>query len=302
MVDVVPGRPQRPAHYRRAAALGPAVGRSAGRHRVPAAARRPLPLHAVVPAVAVAAAVLVGAGVLLTHRTATPAQPAPVSADATSDAAAHAWLADSLPTGSRILVDRVNPPAGFPAATVASAGQTWRSFDYLVTVETGTSVPSDSVVASVWPSSVPVALFERLQVRQIEGDVAPQELVRRQRSELADRVRAGVALSANPGITVTEQVADRLQRGEVDLRVTAVLSALAAVRHVTVDTVSDVPAEAAAGTPSREVTVYVTDPAPVTRQLGALGEALRPDQVTVRENGAIRLHWPLSSTPVPAVK
>jgi hypothetical protein len=59
--------------------------------------------------------------------------------------------------------------------------------------------------------------------------------------------------------------------------------------------------EAAADMPARFVTIYSSDPAGFTRALSGVSAALAPEQVTVGENGAIELHWPISVTPMPSV-
>jgi hypothetical protein len=269
---------------------------TSGRHRIAAPeSRRP---KIVVGAVVLLA--LVGTVVWLTvahfNR---PASPNPVAAlEPSAPAEATTWMHENLPTNSRLLTDGVAAPLGYPSSSLPNA-QNWHDFDYLLTTQTATPSP-DSIVAPAWQSSTPVAVFKGLQVRHIAAESGRQPF--NPADDLAQRTQAGAALLKNPHLDVLPGARTPLERGELDLRVAAVLSGLSSQVRFSLQDVAPVPVEAAAGTPVRAITIYPDDIAKAIQDIEAFDPALKPDRIVVGEYGALSLHWPLSFAPIPSVK
>ena len=217
-----------------------------------------------------------------------------------SDAAAAEWIRANLPTGIHLLADAVDPPAGYQPVSLAAAGKNWTNYSYLVTA-TNTAPPADSALATVWKSSVAVAMFDDIQVRYVLALTPPDQIQRDRDADDAERLRAGAALQNNPQLTSSPTAKAILATGGLDLRAAAVLTALVGQVPVVLNNIAVVAAEAAAKMPARSITIYSSDPATVTQALSGLAAAFAPDQVTVGENGAIELHWPISVTPMRSV-
>lgn len=234
----------------------------------------------------------------------TGAAPRPQAASTTtrqrSDAAAAEWIRANLPTGIHLLADAVDPPAGYQPVSLAAAGKNWTNYSYLVTA-TNTAPPADSALATVWKSSVAVAMFDDIQVRYVLALTPPDQIQRDRDADDAERLRAGAALQNNPQLTSSPTAKAILATGGLDLRAAAVLTALVGQVPVVLNNIAVVAAEAAAKMPARSITIYSSDPATVTQALSGLAAAFAPDQVTVGENGAIELHWPISVTPMRSV-
>lgn len=156
-------------------------------------------------------------------------------------------------------------------------------------------------MATVWKSSIAVAIFDDVQVRYILALTPPDQIQRDRDADHADRLGAGTALQNNPQLMSSPTAKAILAAGELDLRAAAVLTALVAQAPVMLNSIAVVAAEAAALLPARSITIYSSDPAAVTQTLSALATAFAPDQVNLGENGAIELHWPISVTPMPSV-
>jgi hypothetical protein len=218
-----------------------------------------------------------------------------------SEDPATAWIHANLPRDARILFDGPAPPPGYPSASLDEAGHDWQRFDYFITSDTNIVPPSDDSAAAVWRSSTPVAIFVALQVRRIFAST-PTELPQARDADRADRLTAGTALLANPGIDASPDATAILARGGLDIRAATALSVLAANMRVQLDDIKVVPEEAAAGMPARSITVRTPDTAQATKALSGLTIPFRPDEVGTGDNGTLRLHWPLSVTPVPKVK
>ena len=141
-------------------------------------------------------------------------QPAPpVATSRSADDPAMAWIQSNVPLGARLLTDGPTPPSGYPAAP--AAGQDVSGFDYFVT-SAGALPAEGTPAAQAWRSSVPVAVFDRLQVRRIlvSTDPTPQA----PEADRADRLLAGTALLSNPGIAASPDAQAVLAGGELDLR------------------------------------------------------------------------------------
>jgi hypothetical protein len=203
-----------------------------------------------------------------------------------------------LPTSSRLLTDGVAAPVGYPSSSLPNA-ENWHDFDYLLTTQTSSPSP-DAAVAPVWPSSTPVAVFDGLQVRHIAPEAAGERF--NPGDDLAQRQRAGAALLKNPNIDVSTDARPSIEAGELDMRVTAVLSGLSSQVKFALQGVTPVPAEAAVGTPVRAITIYPHDTVRAMKNIDAFDSALKPDAAVVGEYGSITLHWPLSFSPIPSVK
>jgi hypothetical protein len=271
-----------------------------GRHRASIPSRR----HVARITLAVLAGLAVGGHVgwlAFTHSSATQ-RPDAVSTPAQqrSGAAAANWIRANLPTGIHVLADGVDPPAGYQPVSLATAGKNWTNYSYLVT-GTRTAPPVDSALATVWRSSIAVAIFDDIQVRCIRAQTPPDRIQRDRDADQADRMRAGAALQSNPQLMSSPTAKAILAAGELDLRAAAVLTALVAQVPVTLNNIAVVPAEAVAKMPARSITIYSSDPTAVTQALSGLATAFAPDQVTVGEDGAIELKWPISVTPMPSV-
>jgi hypothetical protein len=265
-----------------------------GRHRAspPAALRRVPRLLALVVFIWALGCV----GWVAATRLNRPPQPTSTAAEQSVDDQATAWIKANLTADTRLLTDRAIPPEGYPATSVATAGD-WQDYDYLITSAT---VPGpDAVAATVWRSSIAVAVFDGVQVRRI---LPSADLVLQTRdADRADRLVAGTALLGNPRVEAAPDTKSVLAAGGLDLRAATALSALAGAGPVRLDKISVVAAEAAAGVPARSITVRTSDFSLATRVLSGLTAAFRPDQVIRESDGAIRLHWPLNFDPVPTL-
>jgi hypothetical protein len=217
-----------------------------------------------------------------------------------SGAAAAEWIRANLPTGIHLLADGVDPPAGYQPVSLAAAGKNWTNYSHLVTA-TNTAPQLGSALATVWKSSVAVAIFDDIQVRFVLALTPPDQIQRDRDADAAERLRAGAALQHNPQLTSSPAAKAILATGGLDLRAAAVLTALVGQVPVVLNDIAVVAAEAAAKMPARSITIYSSDPPAVTQALSGLAAALAPDQVTVGEDGAIELHWPISVTPMPSV-
>ena len=217
-----------------------------------------------------------------------------------SGAPAADWIRANLPNGIRLLADGFDPPAGYQPVSLATAGQNWNHYSYFVTATT-TAPPAGSALATVWESSIAVAVFDDVQVRCILPLTPPNQIQRNHDADQAERMRAGAALQNNAQLMASPTAKAILATGQLDLRAAAVLRALVGQVPVMLNEIVVVAAEAAANMPARFITIYSSDPAGAARALSGVSPALAPDQVTVGENGAIELHWPLSVTPMPSV-
>ena len=236
-----------------------------------------------------------------THTSATPrSYPAGAGTQQHSGAAVADWIRANLPAGIHLLADGFDPPAGYQSVALATAGANWKNYSYFVTSRT--SDPSvGSALSTVWKSSTPVAVFDDVQVRYVLPLTPPDEIQRKHYVDRVDRLRAGAALQDNAHLTASRAAKAILAAGQLDLRAAAVITALVNQAPVVLNKIIVVAPEAAAGMPARAVTIYSSDPAGVTRALSGVSVALAPDQVTVGENGALDLHWPLSVTPTQTV-
>jgi hypothetical protein len=210
------------------------------------------------------------------------------------------WIRANLPTGIHLLADRFDPPVGYQPVSLVTAGEKWDSYSYFVTATT-TAPPAGSAMATVWQSSIAVAVFDDVQVRRILPLTPPDQIQRDHDADQVERKRAGAALKNNAQLMASPAAKAILATGQLDLRAAAVLTALVGQVPITLNEIAVIPAEAAANMPARFITIYSSDPAGVTRALSGVSTALAPDQVSVGENGAIELHWPLSLTPMPSV-
>jgi len=236
-----------------------------------------------------------------THTIASPrTYPAFTKTQQHSGTAADDWIRANLAAGIHLLADGFDPPAGYQSVALATAGADWKNYSYLVT-STTTDPPVGSALATVWKSSTAVAIFDDVQVRCILPATPPDEIQRNHDVDRVERLRAGAALQDNPHLTSSPAAKDILATGQLDLRAAAVITALVTQVPIVLNKIVVVAPEAAAEMPARFITIYSSDPAGVTRALSGVSAALAPDQVTVGENGAIELHWPISVTPMPSV-
>jgi hypothetical protein len=268
----------------------------AGRHRASGASERSI-FRIALPLLAGLAVVGHVGWLAFTHTSAAPrSHPADTRTQQHSGAAVADWIRANLPAGIHLLADGFDPPAGYQSVALATAGANWKNYSYFVTSRT--SDPSvGSASATVWKSSTPVAVFDDVQVRYVLPLTPPDEIQRNHYVDLVDRLRAGTALQDNAHLTASRAAKDILATGQLDLRAAAVITALVNQAPLVLNKIIVVAPEAAAGMPARAVTIYSSDPAGVTRALSGVSVALAPDQVTVGENGALDLHWPLSVTP-----
>lgn len=272
----------------------------AGRHRASAAAKGRI-LRIALPLLAGLAVVGHVGWLAFTHTGAAPrSYPAVARTQAHSGSAADDWIRANLPAGIHLLADGFGPPAGYQSVSLATAGANWKNYSYLVT-STTTGPPVDSALTTVWKWSTAVAIFDDVQVRYILPRTPPDEIQRNHDVDRVERLRAGAALQHNAHLTSSPAAKDILAAGQLDLRAGAVITALVTQAPVVLNKIVVVAPEAAAEMPARAVTIYSSDPAGVTRALSGVSAALAPDQVTVGENGALDLHWPLSVTPTPSV-
>jgi hypothetical protein len=236
-----------------------------------------------------------------THTSAAPRPyPAGTRTQQHSGTAVDDWIRANLPAGIHLLADGFDPPAGYRSVALATAGANWKNYSYFVTSRT--SDPSTgSTLATVWKSSTAVAIFDDVQVRYVLPLTPPDEIQRNHDLDRVERLRAGEALQHNAHLTSSPAAKHILATGQLDLRAAAVITALVNQAPVALNKITVVAPEAAAEMPARAVTIYSSDPAGVTRALSGVSPALAPDQVTVGENGALDLHWPLSVTPMPSV-
>ena len=205
-----------------------------------------------------------------------------------------------MPAGTHLLADGFDPPAGYQPVPLETAGSNWKNYRYLVT-STTSDVLADSALAPVWKSSTPVAIFSDVEVRYVLARTSPDEIRRNHDIDRIERLQAGAALQENPHLMSSPSAKDILAAGQLDLRAAAVLTALVMQVPFALNEIVVVAPEAAAEMPARSITLYSSDPAGFTRALSGVVTPMAPDQVTVGENGAIALHWPLSVTPMPSV-
>jgi hypothetical protein len=222
------------------------------------------------------------------------------SSVALQDSAADDWIRANLPTGVRVLADGFNPPAGYQPVSLATAGKNWANYSYLLTATT-VEPPAGSDLATVWKSSIAVAVFDNVEIRLLVPLMSPEQIRRNRDDDRAERLQAGAALQNNPQLMSSPTAKGILAGGELDLRASAALTSLVGQVQLTLSKIVVVAAEAAASMPARTITVYSEDPAAVTKALSGLSTAFAPDQVTFGENGAIDLHWLLNVTPMPSV-
>lgn len=271
----------------------------AGRHRASDAAPVPSMPRLALLAVAVAVVALVAwLATTQVHRS-SGGNSASASTQRSLNDAADTWVRDNVPIRSRLLTDGLAAPAGYHTGTLVTDGQDWRQFDYLITAQTKTPL-ADAPITTVWQSSTPAAVFDGAQVRRILL-VPPEQIQRDRDADRTDRAKAGAALLRNPNVVASPDARVVLENGQLDLRAATVLTGIASQTHINLADVTVAGPEAAAGVPARSITVYATDPSRVSRLLGGFTAVFQPDQVSVGENGAIRLHWPLSFTPIPSV-
>ncbi len=282
------------------AGLWHAAQPEAGRHRASAKSRRRVTGIAVTLLIGL---VLVGhvGWLVFTHSSATPRHyPTFTRTQRHAAAAADDWIRANLPTGIRLLADGFDPPAGYPPVLLETAGANWKNYNYLVTATTS-DPPADSALATVWKASTPVAIFSDVEVRCVLPLTSPAEIRRNHDVDRVERLQAGAALQENPHLMSSPAAKDILATGQLDLRAAVVLTALVTQVPFALNEIVVVAPEAAAEMPARFITVYSSDPAGFTRALSGVAPGLAPDQVTVGENGAIGLHWPLSVAPMPSV-
>jgi hypothetical protein len=273
---------------------------AAGRHRASKTSQRPW--------IGVAAAVLVGlalsvhAGWLAFTHTSSASRPYPAfqRAHRHSGAAADDWIRANLPAGLHLLADGFEPPAGYLPVSLDTAGSNWKNYRYLVT-STMTAPLADSALATVWKASTPVAIFSDGEVRYLLPQTPPGEIIRNHEVDRVERLQAGAALQRNPHLMSSPAAQDILAAGQLDLRAAAVLTAIVMQVPFALNEIVVIAPEAAAEMPARSITIYSADPAGFTRALSGVAPALAPDQVSIGENGAVDLHWPISVTPMPSV-
>jgi hypothetical protein len=271
----------------------------AGRHRASGTPERRI-LRTALPLLAGLAVVGHVGWLAFTHTSAAPrSYPAGTRTQQQSGTAVADWIRANLPPGIHLLADGFDPPAGYQSVALTTAGANWKNYSYFVT--STASPPVGSALATVWKSSTPVALFDDVQVRYVLPLTPPDEIQRNHYLDRVERLRAGAALQDDAHLTSSRAAKDILATGQLDLRADAVITALVKQAPVVLNKITVVAPEAAAGMPARAVTIYSSDPAGVTRALSGVSAALAPDQVTVGENGALDLHWPLSVTPTPTV-
>jgi hypothetical protein len=271
-----------------------------GRHRVSAKARGRV--AGITLAVLIGLALIVHAGWLVFTHTNAASRPYPVleRTPRHSGAAADDWIRANLPVGTHVLADEFDPPAGYQPVSLVEAGSNWKNYRYLLT-STTTAPLADSALTAVWRSSTPVAVFSDGEVRYILPQTPPDEIRREHDLDRVERLQAGAALQRNTHLTSSPAAQDILAAGQLDLRAAAVLTALVMQVPFALNEIVVIAPEAAAEMPARSITVYSSDPGGFTRALSGVTAALAPDQVTVGENGAIELRWPLSVTPMPSV-
>jgi hypothetical protein len=271
-----------------------------GRHRASANSRSRFVAIALV--VLVGLALLVHAGWLMFTHTSAASRPYPAfeRTHRHSGAAADDWIRANLPAGTHLLADGFDPPAGYQPVSLEIAGSNWKNYSYLLT-STTTAPLADSALTAVWKSSTPVAIFSDGEVRYILPQTPPDEIRRNHEVDRIERLQAGAALQQNPHLMASPAAKDILAAGQLDLRAAAVLTAIVMQVPFALNEIDVVAPEAAAEMPARSITVYSSDPAGFTRALSGVTAALAPDQVTLGENGAVGLHWPLSVTPMPSV-
>ena len=276
------------------------AGPEAGRHRASATSRGRI--VGITLTVLVGLALVFHAGWLVFTHTSAASRPYPPfeRTQRHSGAAADDWIQANVPTGTHLLADGFDPPAGYQSVPLETAGSNWKSYRYLVTATT-TDPLADSALATVWKSSTPVAIFGDVEVRYVLARTPPDEIRRNHELDRVERLQAGAALQQNPHLMSSPAAKDILAAGQLDLRAAAVLTALVMQVPFALNEIVVVAPEAAAEMPARSVTVYSSDPAGFTRALSGVVASMAPDQVTVGENGAVGLHWPLSVTPMPSV-
>jgi hypothetical protein len=272
----------------------------AGRHRASATSRRRVVGIAVT--VLVGLALLVHAGWLVFSHTSAASRPYPPFERTQRHAAPAAddWIRANVPAGTHLLADGFDPPAGYQPVPLETAGSNWKNYRYLVTSTTSDPL-ADSALATVWKSSTAVAIFSDVEVRYVLSRTSPDEIRRNHDTDRTERLQAGAALQENPHLMSSPTAKDILAAGQLDLRAASVLTALVMQVPFALNEIVVVAPEAAAEMPARSITVYSSDPAGFTRALSGVVTSMAPDQVTVGENGAIGLHWPLSVTPMPSV-
>jgi hypothetical protein len=272
----------------------------AGRHRASATSRRRI--VGITLTALVALALLVHAGWLVFSHTSAASRPYPPFERTQRHAAPAAddWILANVPAGTHLLADGFDPPAGYQPVTLETAGSNWKNYRYLVTSTTSDPL-ADSALSTVWKSSTPVAIFSDVEVRYVLARTSPDEIRRNHDIDRTERLQAGAALQENPHLMLSPTAKDILAAGQLDLRAASVLTALVMQVPFALNEIVVVAPEAAAEMPARSITVYSSDPAGFTRALSGVVTSMAPDQVTVGENGAIGLHWPLSVTPMPSV-
>ena len=144
-------------------------------------------------------------------------------------------------------------------------------------------------------------IFSDGEVRYLLPQTPPGEILRNHEVDRVERLQAGAALQQNPHLMSSPAARDILAAGQLDLRAAAVLTAIVTQVPFALNEIVVIAPEAAAEMPARSITIYSADPAGFTRALSGVAPALAPDQVSIGENGAIDLHWPISVTPMPSV-
>jgi hypothetical protein len=272
----------------------------AGRHRASATLR--CRIAGIAVTVLIGLALVIHAGWLVLTHTSAASQPYPPfeRTQRPSAAAADDWIRANVPAGTHLLVAGFDPPAGYQPVTLETAGSNWKNYNYLVTSTTSDQL-ADSALTTVWRSSTPVAIFSDVEVRYVLARTSPDAIRSNHDTDRVERLQAGAALQENPHLMSSPGAKDMLAAGQLDLRAAAVLTALVTQVPFALTEVVVVAPEAAAEMPARSITVNSSDPAGFTRALSGVVTSMAPDQVTVGENGAIGLHWPLSVTPMPSV-
>jgi hypothetical protein len=234
---------------------------------------------------------------------------APAAMPSASTNAAETWLAANLARTTPIQTDidivldlssagfsDVSTWAGGPpgqAAALPNAG-------YLVVTAPIHAAVGAAVTRQDRVSMLPVAVFgsgpTRVQVCQIEPE--PAATLAARLSGLAhDETAAEAALMSNPRVHVAPAARRVLAARGLDMRAATVLAQLAANTKVSIEAISQAPAEAAAGRPARALTVSVGQPAALTDTLRMLPAVYAPQTVATRASGQTQIEWPIGLAP-----
>lgn len=176
---------------------------------------------------------------------------------------AQSWIADNVSRESRLLVDDAMwvdlVEAGFPRDNVIwfykldtdpavqdQSPNGWRDSDFVVTTDSMLTSPNAASAQTAIDNSTVVASFgegnTQVEVRRIHSDGIEQSRADAG-EELEFRTDAGLEVSANSGLTASEQNLDRLGAGQVDERISLALGQLLVAGEVVVGDLPIVPGE-----------------------------------------------------------